>query len=216
VRYHYLSGTFRVPADLICLSSSEERGMRMNLKFAGPITVAICGVLASSGADASTLVFSGDSQGTSYASFADGTVSTNGFFHFGVTTQALTGSQNDTKIFFTTPVELNSLTLSAVPGTNTQSPTTITVLTFDSSNNQLGSKTVSPFGVLSFNEMGVSTVEFDFTRDDGGVTAAYIVSDVIYTVPAVPEPSTWAMMILGFAGIGFMAYRRSASAALPA
>jgi PEP-CTERM motif len=25
----------------------------------------------------------------------------------------------------------------------------------------------------------------------------------------VPEPSTWAMMILGFAGIGFMAYRRS-------
>jgi hypothetical protein len=28
---------------------------------------------------------------------------------------------------------------------------------------------------------------------------------------AVPEPSTWAMMILGFAGIGFMAYRRKSS-----
>jgi len=28
------------------------------------------------------------------------------------------------------------------------------------------------------------------------------------TVAAVPEPSTWAMMILGFAGIGFTAYRR--------
>jgi hypothetical protein len=26
--------------------------------------------------------------------------------------------------------------------------------------------------------------------------------------PSVPEPSTWAMLILGFAGIGFMAYRR--------
>ncbi len=26
--------------------------------------------------------------------------------------------------------------------------------------------------------------------------------------PGVPEPSTWAMMILGFAGVGFMAYRR--------
>jgi len=25
----------------------------------------------------------------------------------------------------------------------------------------------------------------------------------------VPEPCTWAMMILGFAGVGFMAYRRS-------
>jgi hypothetical protein len=29
----------------------------------------------------------------------------------------------------------------------------------------------------------------------------------VQTVAAVPEPSTWAMMILGFAGIGFMAYR---------
>jgi len=26
--------------------------------------------------------------------------------------------------------------------------------------------------------------------------------------PGVPEPSTWAMMILGFGGVGFMAYRR--------
>nr|WP_208764270.1 PEPxxWA-CTERM sorting domain-containing protein [Bradyrhizobium guangdongense] len=25
---------------------------------------------------------------------------------------------------------------------------------------------------------------------------------------AVPEPSTWAMMMLGFCGLGFMAYRR--------
>jgi hypothetical protein len=30
---------------------------------------------------------------------------------------------------------------------------------------------------------------------------------------AVPEPSTWAMMILGFAGIGFMAYRRKSNPA---
>jgi hypothetical protein len=31
--------------------------------------------------------------------------------------------------------------------------------------------------------------------------------------PAVPEPSTWAMMILGFAGVGYMAYRRRRTAA---
>ena len=30
----------------------------------------------------------------------------------------------------------------------------------------------------------------------------------IDTTPAVPEPSTWAMMIVGFCGLGFMAYRR--------
>jgi hypothetical protein len=33
---------------------------------------------------------------------------------------------------------------------------------------------------------------------------------------AVPEPSTWAMMILGFAGIGFTAYRRKSKPALMA
>lgn len=33
---------------------------------------------------------------------------------------------------------------------------------------------------------------------------------------AVPEPSTWAMMILGFAGVGFMTYRRRKTAALAA
>ena len=35
-------------------------------------------------------------------------------------------------------------------------------------------------------------------------------------VSAVPEPSTWAMMILGFAGLGFMAYRRKSKPALSA
>ena len=36
----------------------------------------------------------------------------------------------------------------------------------------------------------------------GGLIAANIVT------PAVPEPSSWAMMILGFAGVGLLAYRR--------
>jgi PEP-CTERM motif len=33
---------------------------------------------------------------------------------------------------------------------------------------------------------------------------------------AVPEPSTWAMMLLGFAGIGSIAYRRKSKLALMA
>jgi hypothetical protein len=39
-------------------------------------------------------------------------------------------------------------------------------------------------------------------------------SDVFLTVSvaSVPEPSTWAMLILGFAGVGFMAYRRRKTA----
>jgi hypothetical protein len=40
------------------------------------------------------------------------------------------------------------------------------------------------------------------------------ITDVQLGVSAVPEPSTWAMMLLGFAGIGFMAYRRKSRPAL--
>ena len=43
----------------------------------------------------------------------------------------------------------------------------------------------------------------------GGGSAGY---GGTLSVSAVPEPSTWAMMILGFFGVGFMAYRRKSSA----
>lgn len=42
-----------------------------------------------------------------------------------------------------------------------------------------------------------------------GTTAADFVVDNI-NIAAVPEPATWAMMIMGFVGIGFLAYRRRA------
>jgi hypothetical protein len=37
---------------------------------------------------------------------------------------------------------------------------------------------------------------------------------VVVAAPAVPEPATWAMLLLGFAGIGFVAYRRNSKPAL--
>jgi len=37
--------------------------------------------------------------------------------------------------------------------------------------------------------------------------------DVLTISAAVPEPSTWAMMLLGFAGLGVAAYRRTSKAA---
>jgi hypothetical protein len=40
------------------------------------------------------------------------------------------------------------------------------------------------------------------TREFGAFSA------VLDVAPAVPEPSTWAMMIVGFCGLGFMAHRR--------
>jgi PEP-CTERM motif len=44
-----------------------------------------------------------------------------------------------------------------------------------------------------------------------GLAQTNVTGEFFYTDPiaaAAPEPSTWAMMILGFAGIGFTAYRK--------
>jgi hypothetical protein len=46
-----------------------------------------------------------------------------------------------------------------------------------------------------------------------GVEAADFVVDNIGITANVPEPATWAMMIFGFLGIGFLAYRRRATPA---
>jgi hypothetical protein len=57
-------------------------------------------------------------------------------------------------------------------------------------------------GVIGFTDNAGSFVGLENTDQFATVT---LVSTV---VTDVPESSTWAMMILGFAGIGFMAYRR--------
>jgi hypothetical protein len=44
----------------------------------------------------------------------------------------------------------------------------------------------------------------------------FVTATITTSVSGVPEPSTWAMMLLGFAGIGFMAYRRKSKPALMA
>jgi hypothetical protein len=76
-------------------------------------------------------------------------------------------------------------------------------------------------------------LKFDVTRASGlstddfiaNASLAYFAADLtngsdtgsqawLIRVSAVPEASTWAMMILGFFGVGFMAYRRKGQAAL--
>jgi hypothetical protein len=71
-----------------------------------------------------------------------------------------------------------------------------------------------------------STLISDITIDvDGGWATApmqqallnnFTVNDDVAVAGAVPEPSTWAMLLLGFAGVGFMAYRRKSRPALMA
>jgi hypothetical protein len=56
-----------------------------------------------------------------------------------------------------------------------------------------------------------------FNGDSSVFASGYTLSDSFFlatagSVSAVPEPSTWAMMILGFCGLGFMNYCRKNSA----
>jgi hypothetical protein len=59
---------------------------------------------------------------------------------------------------------------------------------------------------------GVANFTGTLTDPADGLTRQFAIS----LSPAVPEPSTWAMMILGFAGVGFMAYRRKSKPAVMA
>jgi hypothetical protein len=72
-------------------------------------------------------------------------------------------------------------------------------------------------GSGSFNDVNhvLDTLGYDFAADGSNesfnwrlIDSACSGPDCGGTINGVPEPSTWAMMILGFAGIGFMAYRR--------
>jgi hypothetical protein len=75
---------------------------------------------------------------------------------------------------------------------------------------------------INFNTGTASETEYyDFAPT--AFTTAGVVSQDAGTfgnngtlITAVPEPSTWAMLLLGFAGLGFMAYRRKAKPALMA
>ena len=66
---------------------------------------------------------------------------------------------------------------------------------------------------------GQHTLSLQATRvfaPGGGVTYQYFDNVSLDVTAAVPEPSTWAMIILGFAGVGFLAYRRKQEGALNA
>lgn len=127
---------------------------------------------------------------------------------------------------------------SAFPITGTTSANVpladVTKITFNIDGVGFGTGSSSPFsltavrftnGVLddiNFAET-ISGTNIRFTLDTNavGTPGGYTFTDInniqtigtITAVAAVPEPSTWAMMILGFCGLGFMKYRRRRIAA---
>ena len=64
-------------------------------------------------------------------------------------------------------------------------------------------------------DSGYQSVLLSFAFTAAGDAPGYFTSfDVAgRSTQAAPEPSTWAMMCLGFAGLGFLAYRKRTAAA---
>jgi hypothetical protein len=101
-------------------------------------------------------------------------------------------------------------------GNPTHPPTFEFAVQFGNTN---GNTTAIQYNQLTFEVSGMQVANLEalegtnlwfaadiWNTNSGG--AAGLTGNVAATISAVPEPSTWAMMILGFFGIGFMAYRR--------
>jgi hypothetical protein len=119
------------------------------------------------------------------------------------------------------------------PGTMTGTVTTLTIS--DNHGNNFGIPLFlfpdnTSAGTAQQNSENISFFPFDLAPFNPTVPAIYSIDlamtsatgspigsvDIQVNVGAVPEPSTWAMMVLGFAGIGAMTYRRRKTAALAA
>ena len=63
---------------------------------------------------------------------------------------------------------------------------------------------------------GLSITQITGVNDSGEIAGFYVDAATglqrgFVAIPDVPEPSTWAMMILGFAGLCFTAHRRKST-----
>ncbi|MER0169490.1 MAG: PEP-CTERM sorting domain-containing protein [Nitrosomonas sp.] len=98
----------------------------------------------------------------------------------------------------------NSLTFhNWISGVYTSEVDTIFVQAFDVANSLLGSVTSSD-EFINLNFTGMARITFDdFTAGDG-----YLLDDFQYTVTAVPEPATWALMLFGLGGLVSIHHRK--------
>jgi len=115
-------------------------------------------------------------------------------------TTATPGNENESSA---APVGFRANDGTDLFGADTVFPPSENGLLFD-----VGTK-VAEFGqfpLLGLFSNGNGTFGAVFTGNVGG-TEHFDESGTL-NISAVPEPSTWAMMILGFCGLGFMAYRR--------
>src|SRR2546430_15209276 len=136
--------------------------------------------------------------------------------------QPHTGNSNDTFVF--NPVGLGAPVVSAASilagfavGANTNPEDGFG--NFTNAIQYTGLQLTTQFLEFTMTDAGTLSAA-NFALSTGGNPNVLFAADIANTngktgpvgsgpfTAAVPEPSTWAMMILGFLGVGFMAYRR--------
>jgi hypothetical protein len=98
------------------------------------------------------------------------------------------------------------------PNTPTLAFTNIQFTAFDGSTITSGPQDNGEFNMVITPAAGENFNTISFFHFQSGDPNGSVVRDLSFEVAAsatAPEPSTWAMMLLGFAGLGFAAYRRA-------
>jgi hypothetical protein len=119
--------------------------------------------------------------------------------------------------FYTYTISFNGTAGNIVSGMYLSDNTVNTITLLALGGTQIGGgdfTTPSSFSFGPLPSSGIYTLNFNvenFQQAGGNPTAL----DVAASVRSVPEASTWAMMILGFFGLGFMGYRKSLKIAKP-
>jgi len=130
-------------------------------------------------------------------------------------TNVFMANQHQLRLSFSVPV--TSVTLDFNPFFF--GPSALHVLAFDASNGLLGKFDFAQGPVTATINTGPNIDHLLLAAHpnlEPQTFDNFTIDNLSFGVSAVPEPSTWAMMILGFAGVGFMAYRRKIKMALNA
>jgi hypothetical protein len=152
--------------------------------------------------------------------FAGVTFSPNVFFRpesgFGITPNTLGNFTFATEPAFVNPVTLTfstALTGAAFQMAADNTPYTFTAL-LNGTPVDTGTATVTgTAGFFGFS--GDSFNQLVITESGLGGGPYWVIGNLeLGVASAVPEPSTWAMMLIGFAGFGFIAYRRKSKPSL--
>lgn len=180
-------------------------------------------------APASAAVFIGTTSGCFGAACAPAATATYGglTFNTGGFNQSDAGGFLAIGSGFPPTDTLGLFTLTGLPFNYNSPPTLFTLLVnFTSPGSASGSYLASITGTVAGDGVGGVFVDFNntpqlFTTTGGsftlmvndlGVSASGVATPITGIIRAVPEPATWGMMLLGFAGMGLVIRRRRSPA----